>query len=374
MAIYIQDPIFSKSYSLHEALISASQGASYAAGSYAFVSRDGVDLLMGDPSFVELVSTSAFSLIVGMDSITNESAIQRLLDYQKKYDKLNLKAFIHDNAGSLYHPKICWFKTENGGVVVTGSGNLTVGGLRKNREAFSCNEVSEEDISEIEVYWNTWLQENEKYLFLLSDDVVAQRAKLNKWKSSAVVKIEADVGGLIAAEDVQEEDDLGVKEELGEWCYSDSAEVLIAEIPKSKSRWKQANFDVKTFEEFFGGSRHDSSRRIVMRVVLADGDLGEIENRPCVPVASDNYRVELAAAAGLPYPPEGRPVGIFVKISVRMFLYCLSMPGDGVHEELQNFLSGVKLVRAGGMRRTRVSVGDIRELFKTLPVSAYLHD
>jgi hypothetical protein len=68
--------------------------------------------------------------------------------------------------------------------------------------------------------------------------------------------------------------------------------------------------------------------------------MGSQEVRPSVAVRSQNYRFELEAAAGLPYPANGRPIGIFVRIATRTFRYRLLMPDDRLYGQVDNFLSG----------------------------------
>ncbi len=49
------------------------------------------------------------------------------------------------------------------------------------------------------------------------------------------------------------------------WQFYPDCEVLIAEIPRSGNRWKQANFDIDTFQNFFGATPGDNSQRILLR-------------------------------------------------------------------------------------------------------------
>ena len=84
-----------------------------------------------------------------------------------------------------------------------------------------------------------------------------------------------------------------------------NAVVLIAEIPASGDRWKQANFDLDNYRNFFGAREDVADRLVIFRHVNADGTMAEYErNRPPVTVKSRNFRFELAAASGIPYPDE----------------------------------------------------------------------
>ncbi len=49
--LYIQDPEYENSFLLNEALLEACENAEYGAGTYAFVSANGIDLLMKNSIF-----------------------------------------------------------------------------------------------------------------------------------------------------------------------------------------------------------------------------------------------------------------------------------------------------------------------------------
>ena len=68
---YIQDPIFSKSYSTHEALISTCIQSVKGYGSYAFASITGIEVLFEDKEFDALLDRGTYSMVVGIDEITN---------------------------------------------------------------------------------------------------------------------------------------------------------------------------------------------------------------------------------------------------------------------------------------------------------------
>lgn len=372
--ICIQDPDFQASVSLHEALNTAGEGATLAAGAYAFVSKGGVDMLMGAPSFSEMLGKSPIQLVVGMDAITNEAAVAALKKLQESHQGLDIAAFVHDKKGSIFHPKVCWFKNAQGGVVVTGSGNMTVGGLRKNREIFSVSQVDAQEMSLIEHNWQAWIESNKDNLYSLDSEEVAERAKLNNIRK-AVFLDDLESAEIVAEkqfQDVQVFDAAEIvdAEDLDDWGFTSDAFVLVAEIPKSGKRWKQANFTLETFVNFFGGIRGDNSKRLVLRAIYDSGESGALEDRPCVTVASDNFRVELDAAAGLPYPDEGRPIGVFVRVSFRMFAYYLCMPEAASYESVKKWL-GENTSEGRKVRRVISTVNGSSEIIGMLPLSKF---
>jgi hypothetical protein len=83
---YIQDPTIPYSYSLHEALLQGCSGAQRGGGAYAFVSQDGVKLLLEDDVFKSFVDNGIFRLVVGIDEITNENALKKLSLLRDEFD------------------------------------------------------------------------------------------------------------------------------------------------------------------------------------------------------------------------------------------------------------------------------------------------
>ncbi len=375
MEFFIQDPVFESSYTIHEALIKACDEASYGGGAYAFVSVEGVKLFIEDASFRKLAHHGGFKLIVGVDDITSEKVLQNLKEINQQYgEKFEVLAFLHDTKGSLFHPKFSWFKKENGGIVVLGSGNLTGKGLRINREAFNYVEVDEQKLNEIENYWNDWLACNIKFLLPIDDEKVLEKARENAQRFSKVKRkvrtkqktdIQQDVGDVDETLISQTYED----EDIGAWSFSEDDPVLVAEIPRSGNRWKQANFNKSSFINFFGAQPGvNGHHRILLRNVSESGQLASnIEVRPSVSVVSHNWRFELDAASGIPYPDEGRPIAIFVRVSIRTFLYNLLLPEDQYYIEVIRFLNN-KNLNTNNMRREQTTVDELKTACPNLPL------
>lgn len=372
MNFYIQDPTYPASYSLHEALLQACEGAIRGGGTYAFVSKGGVKLFLEDVAFARFISIGSFNLVVGIDAITSVSALTELSSLKQIYqDKLEAHAFFHDTKGSLFHPKFSWFKNDSGGVLVLGSGNLTVKGLRKNREAFTVIKVDEAKINEIEENWNNWLDHNVDYLKLIEAEDVIDRVKenaiifsisKNKTKTEDKAEEAKDEEEEDEEEEEETEEDIEDIEDLEAWSFAKEDSIYVREIPDNNKRWKQANFDKASFVNFFGGQPGNHNLRILLRSVLSDGSLGSVEVRPYVAVKSKNYRIELKAASGKKYPDPlyGRPIGIFVRLSTRMFLYVLAMPTDVVYHEVRLFLDQHYSGRKDRMKSYHTSVQELK--------------
>jgi len=368
---YIQDPTAPYSYCLHEALIQSCSSAQHGGGAYAFVSQDGVKLLLEDDTFRTFVESGSFDLVVGIDQITNEYALIKLRELRDEYAGLNIRAFLHNVTGSLFHPKFTWFRNKTGGVMVVGSGNLTASGLRKNWEAFSVIHVDKKEIKKVEDDWNKWLTYNNALLKSLDDELVLEKARDNLRRGyKKKPKKEAE-----SREDKIKELNWAagvVPEDIDAWDFIDEDEVLVAEIPGTSlsTRWNQANFDKDNFEKYFGADPKIKDYIVLLRNVQNGGLLGEIESRPSVSVKSRNYRFELGAALGLSYPfGENRPIGVFIRVSVRMFLYVLAMPTDPFYLSVKQFLdvSWGGGVRADSMKRVKSTVANLKQACSELP-------
>lgn len=404
----IQDPSYDNSMYLHETLLSECVGCTNGAGAYAFATKDGINLLLLDDNFKEFLKTGTFTLVVGTDDITNEHSIVSLIELQKKYGShLVVKAYVHNERGSTFHPKFSWFKKNDGGTLVLGSGNLTQKGLRHNREAYNVIQYDESSIAKIIEEWNRWFTHSSPFLFDITDPVVLAKAKQNTEKIRAISTAKATVQrdhdikpGDIKLTDIyktQPKDkrtskkvaqkqptvnpqpqlelvtpavtDEEIDIDAAYWTITLDANVLIAEIPNNNKRWSQANFSQETFENYFGATcGENGTYRILLKHVNADGTMCKTEARPSVSVASSNYRFELDAAKGLPYPEgRNRPIGIFAKVSCRDFIYTLLMPGQPGYADVMRLLAQTQ-APTRLMRRISYVAKDVFEAAPVLPI------
>lgn len=362
--LFIQDRTFSRTESVHEALLSSCDNAIGGYGAFAFASKDGVDLFLNDDLFLSMIKKGQYHLVIGIDEITNERALNALNEIAKLNKNLSIKIYFSNDSGSIFHPKFSLTKTKTGeGFLVIGSGNLTLRGLRKNKEAFAKIKLTEKELKETEAYLTEWLRESKVNLRNLDDSEVLEKAKSNifvskkKKKKISTVKKGSDKG---IVDDKHKTD--GYDEEI--WEYSGENEILFAEIPGSGNRWKQANFDKENFTNFFGAIPGNNFHRILLRHVNRLS-LSDIENRQSVSVKSKNYRFELDAASGLDYPTNGRPIGVFIKVSTRIFMYHLFMPSDPMHFEILNWMNANwsgKPEKRKIMKRIKKKVKDVEDI------------
>src|SRR6266571_1311901 len=353
MSLYIQDPNDPKGMYLLEALLEACQGANAGGGAFAFVSAAGVKLFLDDEGFKAFASKNPFDLVLGVDGITNLNALKAIQSASDACSGLKPRVFMPGKVGTIFHPKFCWFRKAKGGVLITGSGNLTRGGLRWNVEAFTWQILSGGDIKAIGQLWKDFQSENSSRLKLLDDPSVLKRAEAN----DAIQRIVGDARKKIELPEEKNRDP-----EKAETRPDPSDEVLIAEIPQAGDRWKQANFHKETFENFFG-AKPGVQHRIFLFYVGDDGTLGDREVRPSVSVKSKNFRFELDAASGLAYPNSGRPIGVFIRMATRTFRYRLLMPDNADHKRISHYLNSVSPAKGNKMRETIITAQQLRKIW-----------
>jgi HKD family nuclease len=350
--LVIQDPTNEQGTYLLESILDALPPAQKVAGGFAFASSAGIRLLTNDDLFQMIASRFPVELVIGIDAVTNSRALDELERVCRAFPSMTVRAFYNPRPESLFHPKFVFMRTAAGGTLITGSGNLTEGGLLGNWEAYSVEELNEAEINSVEDAWDAWKAKHEHAILPLDNPLVRERAAGNH-----VLAREGDLPTLVTPQ-VPLEDDPDTTQLL-----PNNADVLIAEIPRSKNRWKQANFDKYNFETFFGANKN---RMVVFRHVNGDGSMAEYErNRPPVTVKSRNFRFELNAASRLDYPENGRPIGVFIRVATRTFFYRLLLPDDPQYLTVLEILG--QRGGEGDVRRVRMTVEELRREWPTAP-------
>ena len=377
MSLRIQDPTDPDSEYFIDALIDACDGAQAGGGAFAFMSAGGVRMFLKDTSFGEFVGRGQFDLVVGVDAITDGKAIDELSAVTANFPGLGARVLVPTHPRSIFHPKFAWFDRGDGGLLLTGSGNLTAVGLRLNIEAFSVQELDADQMAATRARWDAFLQRTADCQFSPADPKVVALLERNALRRKAMREAGIEHPGEVEG-DVIEDGTAGEAENVavGDQEPQPSDEfppieeatpVLIAEIPGGGSRWEQANFSKEMFIDFFGAST-TQRRRAYFFHVRHDGALGEQEVRPAVVVKSRNFRFELHAAKGLGYPADGRPIGIFARIAARTFLYMLLLPGLEGYEQITQLLDSREDEVQGKMRRIVFGAAEVRAAWPTAPI------
>jgi hypothetical protein len=359
MTLFLQDPFESDPSYLDETIFEACHNARCGGAMFAFASSAGAKLLLEDNTFTTFAAKNSFDLIVGVDAVTNLSALKALGDASKIATALTVTVFLNARTDALFHPKFCWFRHKRGGLLIAGSGNLTLGGLRCNWEAFSVTTLTASQVDAVEARWNDWKIAQTDSLLPPTDSRVLARASENSgWVN--ILSSEKRRG------EKARPGKSGGDEETAVGPIRDNSSVLIAEIPKGGNRWTSAGFDLKNYEGFFG-AKVGTQRRVVLQHVDLKGALGALESRPSVAVKSHNYRFELGAASGLPYPTKGAPVAVFVKVAPRTFRYRLLMPSDRDYRLIDGLLAKNWSGSSTEMRRIRMNLSELRAAWPKSP-------
>lgn len=379
MPLHIQDPTNPNSEYLVDTLLDACVGARAGGGAFAFLSAGGIQLLLRDNLFAEFLSRGQFELLFGVDAITDTAAVQSLTQVRHEHPNLGARAFLPTHSESIFHPKVAWFDQGNGGFLITGSGNLTAGGLRWNIEAYAVERLDAAAMTRLREQWDDYVAltsacqldpEDARVLALLERNA-ARRKAMQDTGIVEPTEAEEEAARKHPPEPIDGVSDIHTAhvdqpaDEVPQ--ITPDTQILVAEIPRASNRWGQANFDQSTFFDFFGASNR-VQRRAYFFHLRDDGTLGFQEVRPAVAVQSHNYRFELDAASGLAYPMDGRPVGVFAKVGARTFVYMLLMPGGAGHAEMALLLDQTAIALPGRLRRVVYRAADVQRAWPAAPL------
>jgi hypothetical protein len=339
---------------LHSALVSAANGAVGGFAAFAFATATGIDTALAEPAVRKLLGTGKFHLVIGLDAITDTAAIAAIKTAKAALPAASMSLFYNPKGGVLFHPKTLFFKQAHGGICLTGSGNLTLGGLRNNWEAFWRADLTAHDAGIVEATWSKWFEDHKDHLLSADDPRVAAQAALNaktKVRIQKAVK-ETDPEALAAiAEGTADTTSLNP--------------FLIAEVPKNRPG--QADFGIDTYQGFFGVTI-GKPREVTFYQVKPDGSLQPPEHRHAVAVKSSNYRFEVEALSGLQHPANAHFILIFERIGKSEYRYVLLKPGEVGHTSVQKFLDDNYFVSGNSKRRVVVTQSDVQAAWPANPL------
>ncbi|MEI9964134.1 MAG: phospholipase D family protein [Caulobacteraceae bacterium] len=339
---------------LHAALVDAARGATGGFAAFAFATSTGIDAALAEPPVRKLLGTGQFQLVIGLDAITDTAAVAAIKTAKAALPNASISLFYNPKGGVLYHPKTMFFKRPAGGRCLTGSGNLTLGGLRNNWEAFWKADVSTADAAVLEAQWAKWVADHKDNLLPPDDPRVTAQAALNAKTRAKIQKAlkETDTEALAALE-----------EEAAEAASLNP--FLIAEVPKNRPG--QADFGMDTYQGFFGVTL-GKPREVTFYQVRPDGSLAPPEHRHAVAVKSSNYRFEVEALSGLQHPVNDHFILVFERIGKSEYRYVLLKPGDAGHASVQKFLNDNYFVSGNSKRRVVVTRSDVQAAWADNPL------
>jgi HKD family nuclease len=140
----------------------------------AWVRRSGTSLLE-NPFRTFLNTGSTAKITVGLDAAnTSEEGLRDLLSWQSEG---NIEIFVyHNEASSIFHPKVYLFTNTDFARLIVGSNNLTAAGLYINTEAgLQIDDVITSDIiRQVKVSLSAWRDTTTGLALLLNDDLLCQ--------------------------------------------------------------------------------------------------------------------------------------------------------------------------------------------------------
>ncbi|EIY4754139.1 phospholipase D family protein [Vibrio cholerae] len=372
MAFFIQDPAGLCGGLLHNSILSEASKASEGGGAFAFATKEGIELLLESQEFRGLLSRGVFTLVVGIDAITNTKSIETLQIYKDKYENLDVKVFYHKESGVIFHPKFSWFRntqnTDQGSIIV-GSGNLTPRGLRNNWEAYFETPLLSAQFTQTYDTWTHWVSTHTQFLCELDDPDVLNKAQentkeFNRNFTNKVVNINNQPKTTKPKPRVQD----------GSTTYNNNRYLLL-EVPVGRrvntpSAYTQANLGKQLFEDFFNIDITITPDLFYFQHVDENGDTDQLEaTTPIIKTVSSNYNFKLSATDDKGSPqPVTPPLCIFTEIGVRTYRYRFMLPGDQYYNELRTYLLSQPSIGRGGHK----FIGNQADLYTVIPNAPFL--
>ena len=341
-------------------------------------------------------------IILGIDQRgTSKEALEEVLSWGVE------SKIYHTQSVNIFHPKIYLFENTDIFTLIVGSNNLTTMGLVKNIECSLLIKDTKGEHSvhnDFYIYWRSILDGVDVNLMSITQDLIDTlyaekliptetertetydngRDKTISNKRSLIfngAKIQRNPEGFVPQRrQVRIKRVTKIKNETNpsqpiikvsdESLLINGEEVLIAEIGGGP-RWKQVNFPVEIFENFFGAERGNNSYNIKLMNIGLDGTLGEVEIRQAVSVRSHNYRFEIhCAETNKAYPGNNRrPIGLFIKVDNDQFLYQVLLHNHPAYKRIKKYLYAESCVKKENeLRRHIVHIEAIRALYPELVI------
>ena len=332
-------------------------------------------------------------VILGIDQKgTSKEALEEVLSWG-----VDAKIY-HTDSRNIFHPKVYLFENVDIFTLIVGSNNLTVPGLVQNVECSLLIKDIKSNLvhRDFYEYWKAILDGSESNLYPITQELIdklftekyilSEKERVERYdngldgtkgtKNKHVLFRTAPIQSLpigfrpgrhVKIKKVNKVTSDGQKAISEESIYV-GEEVLITEISRSGSRWKQVNFPISIFENYFGVERNGQPYYVELMNIAKDGTLGEVEKRPAVIVPSRNYRIEInCKETNGEYPDNpNRPIAIFIKISKNEFLYQVLLPGVKRYKAVKDFLYQESTSKAREVKRAVVHIEALHAIYPEL--------
>jgi hypothetical protein len=338
-SVHFQDPTHQATAYLSEALVEALQDEQVSSFEVivAFATADGLRAIVDDPDFRTFAERGSVRVTVGVDAITLPEALDVLAAAEVEFADFTAEVF--DNPTQrLFHPKLFRLRREDeSAVVILGSGNLTIGGLQGNFEAFVVIELDPDEVGiagDIDEFYQRH-GDNLRSPDARAYDLAEANRRLIRLRERAAEDEPEDKGETEVTEAADQKQGIAERQQP----EPDLREpVLVAQVPRGERRWGQVGLNEAVVDEFLDIAPN-SSQRLRLRHIQSDGVVGGTEIRAIrMSEVNRNRRLEIGAAHGLPYPSNGAPILVLRERGVRQYDYMLVLPGESGSEELKRIL------------------------------------
>ncbi len=360
----------------------------------AFASYGGVSALRQEILNAKTNNVN-IKVVLGVDQKgTSKEALEEVLSWDVN------ACIYHTNDFNIFHPKIYLFENEDIFTLIVGSNNLTVPGLVQNVEcSLMIKDIKSNPVlAKFYDYWDGILNGTEINLYpitqelidnLYADNIITlESLRIERYDNGEdeqegageTKRLNFNKAGVQSLPScftpkrkqrqvkIKSKNDNPTTNSRSEVVKTIGEQVLIAEIGGGP-RWKQVNFPIKIFQDFFGASRGDNSYKIELLNIAKDGTLGEVEERQAVTVKSNNFRFEInCEETSSEYPGVlNRPIGLFIKLDNSEFLYQVLMPDYPAYKKIKDYLQiEAKPKREYELKRVIVDVEAIHALYPEL--------
>lgn len=321
-----------------------------------------------DPDINEFLKHGQIELIIGIDAITTDYALKKLLELNSEYPNFVPKVF-HNDVSDLFHPKISHFEFQSGEqALLVGSGNFTLTGLQTNIEAYTITTGNPQEMDFLSE-WDDFLLFHSARIKEIDLETIEIAKKNRIVFARKAREIEEELSEELSGE--EEEEITEEAEDIVEMPLAArlgvTSRVLIALVPRAGGRWRQIHYNADVIQQFFHASP-DSHQRVFLKEVHFDGSLGPDEFRPVVYSNSNkNLKIEVSARPGIAYPDEGAPIIVLREVGIRNFLYMLILPNDPPYNSLKAFLDDNESV-GKGLKRVITDSRRLRAIWDACPL------
>lgn len=325
-------------------------------------------VFLEDPDVKAFAQTGNVDLVIGMDAITTDYALNKLVDLNNTYSGFQSRIF-NNNVCDLFHPKISHFEFEDGEhILLIGSGNFTLTGLKTNIEAYTITSGSIDEMPSV-FAWDKFLAFHDCRIREIDDEAI-EKAKQNRIKfarKKRLLEAEIEVEEESIIDEIQDETEEIVEAQTSV-RLSESSRVLVAQIPAAGRRWKQIHYNAAVVESFFQ-AHANSHQRIFLKEMRLDGTLGPDEVRPVIYSSSNkNYKIEVnSPRTAIHYPSNGAPIILLREVAVRNFMYMLILPSDECYNSINSFLLQSESV-GKGFKRVITDSATLKNIWSTCPL------